>query len=152
MLLRAAGADRDMLFVSGLGGDGGDGGDGGEGAAGVRGGGELTAFAPWEHPHLAGSEGCWLGVHPCQTSAVMALLLSTVDAVQPAVIASVESVAESAVAESVVIESAVEPDAAAPLRYMLAWIRLAASSVADLPIPPSLLPSRSGLSHRGVDM
>ena len=141
-----------MLFVSGLGGGDGDGGGDGEGAAGVSGGGELTAFAPWEHPHLADGDGCWLGVHPCQTSAVMALLLSTVDVIQPAVIASAESVAESAVAKAVVIESAGEPDAAAPLCYMLAWIRLAASSVADLPIPPSLLPSRSGLPRRSVDI
>jgi hypothetical protein len=151
LLLRAAGGSasddddgsrrRDMLFVSGLGGGGG--------------GAELTAFAPWEHPHL-GSAGCWLGVHPCQTSAVMAMLLSTVDSVASvesvveaadsvssvAPVASVESVASVEAVASVAL--VVEAAAADPttLRYMLAWVRLAAAAVADLSIPPSL---RGGL-------
>ena len=90
------------LTVSGLGDWGDEGGGGGGG-----GGGGLSVFAPWEHPHVG--SGCWLGVHPCQTAAVMRLLLATNDA-----------------------------GPSDPGLYMVAWLRLMAAAVADFPIPSSL--------------
>ena len=89
------------LTVSGLGDWGDEGG----------GGGSLSVFAPWEHPHLG--FGCCLGVHPCQTAAVMRLLLVTTEPMNA--------------------DSPSDPGL-----YMLAWIRLMAAAVADLPIPPDL--------------
>ena len=77
---------------------------------------DLTVFAPWEHPHLTPG-GCWLGVHPCRTSEAMALLMAT-----PEVTRKVDGDGDG--------------DAPPPLRYMLAWIRLAATAVVHLPVPP----------------
>jgi len=67
---------------------------------------ELTAFAPWEHPH--GRGGGWVGVHPCETRSAMATLLAG----EGGGVGGVGSAG-----------------------YMSAWISFVAAAVADLPVP-----------------
>ena len=92
------------------------------------------ALPPQEHPLLRRP---WAMLHPCQTEALMALLLPAAEGGPAGGTAAVHATAAHATATAVTAAAAgAAPNQ--PLRYLLAWLSLAGAPL-GLRVPPDVL-------------